>query len=78
MTGGPYAYVRHPIYTGLLLAFVGSALARGEVRGLVAVLLVFVAFRRKMTTEEGFMTERFGDAYRDYARRVARLVPWLW
>jgi len=77
VTGGPYALVRHPIYTGLLLAFVGSALARGELRGLVAVLLALASFWRKMRTEERFMSERFGAPYTAYAARVAKLVPWL-
>ena len=40
---GPYRYVRHPIYTGLLLAFVGSALARNEWRGVLAMLLVLAS-----------------------------------
>lgn len=77
VTAGPYALVRHPIYTGLLLAIAGSALARGEVRGLVALALALAAILRKRLTEERFMRERFGAAYTDYAARVPALVPWL-
>jgi len=77
VTGGPYAIVRHPIYTGLLLAFIGSALARGEWRGILAVALVFVAFERKRRHEERWMREQFGAAYDAYAGRVAALIPYL-
>ena len=68
ITSGPYRIVRHPIYTGLLIAFVGQAIARGEWRGLVAVALGLWAFRRKSKVEEGLMREQFGAAY-DRARR---------
>ena len=77
ITDGPYRLVRHPIYTGLLLGFVGSALARGEWRGVVAVALAFFALWRKLRVEEQWMRERFGPAYDDYARRVAALIPFL-
>jgi protein-S-isoprenylcysteine O-methyltransferase Ste14 len=74
-TSGPYALVRHPIYTGLLLAFVGCAVARGEWRGLLAVALVFVALWRKLRLEEKWMRAQFGESYEAYSRRVAALVP---
>lgn len=72
---GPYALVRHPIYTGLLVAFIGSALARGEWRGLVAVVIVWLALWRKLGLEERWMLEIFGQRYEDYRRRVPALVP---
>jgi protein-S-isoprenylcysteine O-methyltransferase Ste14 len=75
ITGGPYRFVRHPIYTGLLLAFCGSALARGEWRGVLAVCLVFAALWRKLRIEEQWMRERFGSQYQQYSRRVAALIP---
>ena len=77
ITTGPYALVRHPIYTGLLLALLGSAIARGEWRGLLAVLLVFVAFYLKIRLEESWMRLRFGLSYEAYSRRVAALIPYL-
>ncbi len=73
---GPYAIVRHPIYTGLLLAFVGSAMARGEWRGVIAVVLAGSALWRKLRFEERWMRERFGERYDAYARRVPALVPY--
>ena len=77
VTDGPYRFVRHPIYTGLLLAFAGSAVARGEWRGIVAVVLAFFALWRKSRLEEQWMRERFGSAYENYARRTAALIPFV-
>ena len=74
---GPYRWVRHPIYTGLLLAFVGTAIARGEWRGVLAVLIVFVALWRKLRLEERWMIETFGDAYLRYRAEVRALIPFL-
>jgi len=72
---GPYRLVRHPIYSGLLLAFLGSALALGEVRGLLAFAMVAASFWFKLRLEERWMREQFGGAYADYMRRVKALVP---
>lgn len=77
VTDGPYALVRHPIYAGLLLAFAGTVLARGELRGLLALALAAVFLRGRMLLEERWMEQEFGDAYREYAKRVAALVPFL-
>jgi protein-S-isoprenylcysteine O-methyltransferase Ste14 len=74
---GPYGFVRHPIYTGILLGFVGSAISLGEVRGMVAVGLVLVAFLLKIRLEERWMTENFGDAYRRYRTEVRALIPFV-
>jgi len=74
---GPYRLVRHPIYTGLLLAFAGSAIARGEWRGLLAVALMFVTLWNKLRLEEKWMREQFGESYENYCRRVSALVPRL-
>ncbi len=77
ITGVPYALVRHPIYTGLLLAFVGSAVALGERRGLLAVALVFGVLWHKLRLEEIWMRVEFGESYEAYCRRVAALVPYI-
>jgi protein-S-isoprenylcysteine O-methyltransferase Ste14 len=74
---GPYAVVRHPIYTGLLLAFLGSALARGDWRAVLAFALAAAALWRKLRFEERWMRAQFGDAYAAYARRVSALVPFV-
>ena len=75
ITSGPYRFVRHPIYSGLLLAFIGTGLARVEWRAVLAIGLAFWAFWRKLRIEEQWMREQFGSAYEEYARRVAALVP---
>jgi len=74
---GPYAYVRHPIYTGLLAAFLGTALVLGEWRDLLALVLVLASLWYKLSLEEKWMGETFGEAYADYRRRVKALVPFL-
>ena len=71
---GPYQHLRHPIYSGMLLAFLGMALALGEWRGLVALALVFASLARKSRTEEAFMRETFPD-YADYQRETRALIP---
>jgi protein-S-isoprenylcysteine O-methyltransferase Ste14 len=72
---GPYGVVRHPIYSGMLLAFLGTAIAHVELRGLVAVAVGLTAFFLKARVEERLMIGEFGAAYRDYMRRVKMLIP---
>jgi protein-S-isoprenylcysteine O-methyltransferase Ste14 len=74
---GPYALVRHPIYSGLLLAMLGTALALGEVRGLLAVGLTFLGWWLKLQTEERFLTEQFGTQYTRYQQEVKALIPFV-
>jgi protein-S-isoprenylcysteine O-methyltransferase Ste14 len=74
---GPYRLVRHPIYTGLLIAILGSAIAEAEWRGLVALALITGSFLRKIAIEERFLTAQFGDAYTRYREEVPALFPWL-
>ena len=72
---GPYAWVRHPIYSGLLLAMLGTAIARREPRGFLAFVLLWVAFLIKSRMEEGFMRKTFGEEYEEYSRATGALVP---
>ena len=74
---GPYAWVRHPIYTGILLGLLGTALAVGEWRGVLAVVLAALAFWRKLGIEEAVMRRQFGEVYDRYAKRVPALVPFV-
>jgi protein-S-isoprenylcysteine O-methyltransferase Ste14 len=74
---GPYAVVRHPIYTGILGGFLGMAIAISQVRGLIVVALVFFAFWLKFRMEEKWMRSQFGETYATYARKTAALVPYL-
>lgn len=75
---GPYSVVRHPIYSGLLFALLGTAIALGQVRGLVALLLAAIAWRRKSLVEEQYMTEQFGAEYTAYQHDVKALLPFIW
>ncbi|HEY0334274.1 MAG TPA: isoprenylcysteine carboxylmethyltransferase family protein [Stenotrophomonas sp.] len=74
---GPYRRIRHPIYTGLLLAFAGTALMIGEWRGVLALVIVFASFWRKLRLEERWLGEQFGKQYADYRRRTKALIPGL-
>jgi protein-S-isoprenylcysteine O-methyltransferase Ste14 len=72
---GPYAYVRHPIYTGLLVALLGSAVACGELRAMIGLGVVAGAFIRKLRIEERLMREIFPGQYQRYCAQVPALVP---
>jgi len=77
ITTGPYAVVRHPIYTGILAGFLGTAIAVSQVRGLIVVVLIFVALWAKLRMEEEWMRSQFGETYAAYARKTAALVPYV-
>jgi protein-S-isoprenylcysteine O-methyltransferase Ste14 len=77
ITSGPYSLVRHPIYTGILTGFVGTAMALAQVRGVVGFVLIFVAFWTKLRKEEKWMHSQFGETYASYAHQTAALVPYL-
>ena len=74
---GPYAWVRHPIYSCLILAMIGTALARRELRGLLALVLLYLGFKIKSRMEEKFMRKTFGPEYEDYSRSTGALIPRL-
>jgi len=74
---GPYRYLRHPIYTGLLVAFLGTAITIGEWRGLVASLVMLVSLGIKSRAEEARMRETFPE-YAQYQRESAAIVPFIW
>ena len=76
VTSGPYAYVRHPIYTGIMLAMIGSALALGLI-WLVLFAITFVYFIFSARTEESMMVAQFPEAYPDYRRRTKMLIPFV-
>jgi protein-S-isoprenylcysteine O-methyltransferase Ste14 len=74
---GPYRRIRHPIYTGIILALVGTAVTLGERRGLLALVVVTLALIRKLRLEEARMSETFPD-YAAYRRESAALFPFLY
>ena len=77
ITTGPYAVVRHPIYTGILTGFLGMAIAISQVRGFIAFALIFLALWIKLRIEENWMRSQFGETYATYAGQTAALVPYL-
>jgi len=74
---GPYGIVRHPIYTGITIGIVGSAIAENTVTGLIAIFFVLLFSYFRIKDEEKLMTEKFGSDYADYAKKVKAFVPWI-
>lgn len=73
---GPFRLVRHPSYTGVLLAFVGFGLSLANWAALLVLMVpIFIAFVRRMNVEEQALTTGLGERYRSYMRRTRRLVP---
>jgi len=77
VTSGPYAYVRHPIYTGMLLAVFGSALT-GSIFAIAVAVAASVVFLSRIPREERIMLRLFPDAYPPYQARTKRLIPLVW
>jgi protein-S-isoprenylcysteine O-methyltransferase Ste14 len=73
---GPYAWARHPIYSGLLLAFLGVAVGRGDLGALLGCALMWYGVLRKLRIEERWLQQTFGDAYARYRDEVPSLLPW--
>lgn len=72
---GPYAYFRHPIYSGLDLAALGGALAIDEWRCLAGVCCVVAGYWMKAAREESMLTEQFGAAFVEHRGRTGFLFP---
>jgi protein-S-isoprenylcysteine O-methyltransferase Ste14 len=72
---GPYGYVRHPIYTGLIAGVIGTAICSGTLRAALGAGIIAVALLLKSRTEERFMRETFAAQYAKYCAEVPALVP---
>ena len=72
---GPYAYMRHPIYSGVLLAVAGTALVLGQWRGLLAFLLLLTNYWVKAEREERILSARFGQEFHDHQQQAGFLFP---
>ena len=72
---GPYARIRHPIYTGILGALAGSALAFGRISGLLAFAIYLVSFWFKARKEEALLAGRFGAAFEEHRRQTGFWLP---
>lgn len=76
--GGPYRFVRHPIYTALLLIYAGATIVSGELNALIGLALLIVAYLRKIHLEEANLIAAFGDDYRAYSSETKALFPGLY
>ena len=75
---GPYRYLRHPTYTGMLLGFYGAGLALGNwIILLTFIILPTLAILRRIKVEEEMLEEHFGKEYRDYKSRTKKLIPFV-
>jgi protein-S-isoprenylcysteine O-methyltransferase Ste14 len=76
---GPFRRVRHPSYTGVLMAFVGFALTLGNWAALLVILLpITAAFVHRMNVEEDALSGALGPQYTDSMRRTKRLIPFVY
>jgi protein-S-isoprenylcysteine O-methyltransferase Ste14 len=75
---GPYAYFRHPIYSGLDLAAVGGALAINQWRCVAGVGLIVLGYWIKARKEESMLAAQFGEAFQEHCRRTGFLIPKFW
>jgi protein-S-isoprenylcysteine O-methyltransferase Ste14 len=74
---GPYRYLRHPIYTSVILAVAGTALTVGQWRGVVALVLLTANYFVKAAREEKILASNFGDAFASHKRRTGFFLPGL-
>ena len=74
---GPYRVVRHPLYAGLLLAMLGTAIGCGELGALLGVAVGFAGWLAKARLEESFLMTQFPEAYGEYRQRVRTLIPFV-
>jgi protein-S-isoprenylcysteine O-methyltransferase Ste14 len=74
---GPYRTIRHPIYTGILLVFLGNVLLVGQVRGLLALAIIWASFYIKARREESFLGQEFGASFNEHIQRTGMFLPKL-
>jgi protein-S-isoprenylcysteine O-methyltransferase Ste14 len=72
---GPYAWVRHPIYSGLILALFGTAITLGTIPAFAGFAFMLISFVRKLKIEETWLRSQFGAEYEAYQNRVKALIP---
>jgi protein-S-isoprenylcysteine O-methyltransferase Ste14 len=72
---GPYRNIRHPIYTGILIGFLGNAIVNGQVRGLIAVAIIWASFFIKARREEAFLAQEFGPKFDEHTQRTGMFLP---
>jgi protein-S-isoprenylcysteine O-methyltransferase Ste14 len=75
VTSGPYRYVRHPIYTSMILMFIGTILYYGSLFVSIFLIILTIDFVLRTKKEEKIMIRLFGEKYMDYMKRTKRLIP---
>jgi protein-S-isoprenylcysteine O-methyltransferase Ste14 len=74
---GPYRFLRHPMYTGMLGMAAGTAIVSGQYHALLGVALFVVAYARKIRMEDRVLAAEFGEPFSIYRKRTAALIPWI-
>lgn len=74
---GPYRFIRHPIYTGMLTALLATAVTQQQLSGLLGFLIILFALYRKALREESFLSQEFGDAFTDHRQHTGMFLPRL-
>ena len=72
---GPYRTIRHPIYTGILLAFFGNVIQLGQVRGLIGLAVIWLSFYIKARREESFLVQEFGPKFDEHVQHTGMFLP---
>lgn len=78
VTTGPYGIVRHPIYSGITLLVIGSAVFAGNLSGLIAIACVIIFSLMRISAENKLMLKTFGKRYDDYSKKVKAYIPGVW
>jgi protein-S-isoprenylcysteine O-methyltransferase Ste14 len=74
---GLYRWIRHPIYTGMLVGFAGTELIKGNAPGLLGFALLWLSFYIKARREENFLRQEFGEGFEEHARQTGMFLPRL-
>ena len=74
---GPYSLVRHPIYSGILLALLGTSISKGHLSAIIGTVISAIGWHVKSRVEEQFMEQQFGSEYVRYKREVKGLIPFV-
>jgi len=72
---GLYRWIRHPIYTGILLGTIGTAIVEGHLRGWVSFAILVATFYRKARREESFLQQEFGAGFEEHVRSTGMFLP---
>ena len=76
---GPYRFIRHPTYSGMLLILLGLGLSLGNIASMLIVFVpIFIALAWRIRIEEKVLLKAFGEQYRSYVERTRRLIPLIY